>query len=218
MKKFLIFFVFFMFEIVYSPKVYTAQEVIPRSVITNNLNTIGLYQIVDNITVYKEHSENSDIIYSAKITDGKLFPEDINAKDLFLLYMPSKHLGLISVTDETDDWIEVIYDIPKGSKGWIKNDDPYKFMTWLNFYNMYGRKYGLMMLKGIPETVKTLHVSTSDTSQTAGTINIPQKINLNAIKGNWALVSVFDIDKTAKTGYVRWRSDDGIKYFFPAIK
>ena len=48
--------------------------------------------------------------------------------------------------------------------------------------------------------------------------HMPQKINLTAIKGNWALVSVFDIDRTPKTGYVRWRSPNGVKYYFPAMK
>ena len=32
------------------------------------------------------------------------------------------------------------------------------------------------------------------------------------------LVSVFDIDKTPKTGYMRWRSDEGVIYAFPNIK
>ena len=45
-----------------------------------------------------------------------------------------------------------------------------------------------------------------------------KKINLTAIKGNWALVSVYDIDKTPKTGYLRWRSDEGVIYAFPNIK
>ena len=74
------------------------------------------------------------------------------------------------------------------------------------------------ILKEIPAFAKDLHSSTEDNSQIVGTINMPQKINLTAIKGNWALVSVFDIDKTPKTGYVRWRSDNGIKYYFPDIK
>jgi hypothetical protein len=47
---------------------------------------------------------------------------------------------------------------------------------------------------------------------------MPQKINVTAIKGNWALVSVFDIDRTPKTGYVRWKSQEGVKYYFPAMK
>mgnify|MGYP000230687296 FL=1 len=86
------------------------------------------------------------------------------------------------------------------------------------FYNMYGRKYGLNLLKEAPAEAKDLHVSTDDKSQIVATINMPQKINLNVIRGNWALVSVMDIDRTPKTGYVRWRSDNGVKYYFPAIK
>ena len=45
-----------------------------------------------------------------------------------------------------------------------------------------------------------------------------KQIKLTAIRGNWALVSVFDIDKTPKTGYIKWRSDSGIIYAFPNIK
>ena len=44
------------------------------------------------------------------------------------------------------------------------------------------------------------------------------RIVLNVIRGNWALVTVVDIDRTPKTGYIRWRSDDGVKYLFPDIK
>lgn len=80
------------------------------------------------------------------------------------------------------------------------------------------KKYGLNLLKEAPPEAKDLHTSTDDKSQIVGTINMPQKINLNVMRGNWALVSVMDIDRTPKTGYVRWRSDNGVKYYFPAIK
>jgi hypothetical protein len=63
-----------------------------------------------------------------------------------------------------------------------------------------------------------LRAKTEDNSQIVARINHPQFIKLNVIRGNWALVSVVDIDKTPKTGYIRWRSDDGIKYLFPNIK
>ena len=49
-------------------------------------------------------------------------------------------------------------------------------------------------------------------------MNIPQQIKLVVLRGNWALVSVLDMDKTPKTGYIRWRSDDGVRYFFPVMK
>ena len=74
------------------------------------------------------------------------------------------------------------------------------------------------MLKEAPAEARDIHTATDDKAQIVGTINMPQKINLTAIKGNWALVSVLDIDRTPKTGYVRWRSNNGVKYYFPAMK
>ena len=88
----------------------------------------------------------------------------------------------------------------------------------MNFYNMYGRKYGLYILKGAPESVKNIKSAPDESSQFIAEMNMPTKIKLNVIRGNWALVSVLDLDRTPKTGYIRWRGDDGIHYLFPDIK
>ena len=45
----------------------------------------------------------------------------------------------------------------------------------------------------------------------------PQKIKFTVIKGNWALVTAIE-NNMGKTGYMRWRSDNGEIYAFPAIK
>lgn len=71
-------------------------------------------------------------------------------------------------------------------------------MTWINFYNIYGKKYGLNLLKSAPETCKDMKSSPEDMAKTISTMNYPQKINLNVIRGNWALVSVMDLDRTPK--------------------
>ena len=88
----------------------------------------------------------------------------------------------------------------------------------MNFYSMYGRKYGLTILKGAPESVNNMYGSTDDSAKVISTINKPDIINLNVIRGNWMLVTVVDVDRTPKTGYIRWRSDDGIKYLFPKFE
>ena len=181
-------------------------------------NTLGLYQAPSEIVLYKEPYQSSNIVHSISWIGDKIFPESVKANDLFIVFLPQKNLGFLAVTDETDEWVQVIYNNSTGAKGWIKKDDPYRFMSWIMFYNMYGKKYGLNLLKEAPAEAKDLHTSTDDKSQIVGTINMPQKINLNVMRGNWALVSVMDIDRTPKTGYVRWRSDNGIKYYFPAIK
>ena len=83
---------------------------------------------------------------------------------------------------------------------------------------MYGRKYGLRLLKDAPEEVEVLHAKSEDESQNVAKLNYVKQIKLTAVRGNWALVSVFDIDKTPKTGYLRWRSNEGKIYAFPNIK
>ena len=193
-------------------------DVVPQYVSIQQTNTLGLYQAPNEIILYKEPSEASTLVHSISWIGEKIFPESVRPQDLFVVYVPSKNLAYLAVTDETEDWVQVIYNNSTGAKGWIKNDDPYRFSTWVMFYNMYGKKYGLNLLKEAPESAKDLHVATDDKSQIVGTINMPKKINLNLVRGNWALVSVMDIDRTPKTGYVRWRSDKGVKYYFPAIK
>lgn len=197
---------------------FCADNIIPQYVSIENTNTFGLYQAPNEIILYKEPSETSTLVHSISWIGSKIFPETVKPQNLFLVYLPDKNLAFMPVVDETENWVQVIYDNSTGSKGWIKKDDPYRFYTWVMFYNVYGRKYGLNLLKEAPAEAKDLHTSTDDKSQIVGTINMPQKINLSVIRGNWALVSVMDIDKTPKTGYVRWRSDNGVKYYFPAIK
>lgn len=195
-----------------------AADVVPSAVSLNASNTFGVYQVGHAMAIFSEPDEKSTLIKKIVWTKDSVLPSEMKLTDLFAVYIEKKDLALMSVTDETEDWVEVIYDNSKGSKGWIKKDDPYKFNTWMNFYNMYGRKYGLTILKGAPETVKNMYGSTEDGAKVISTINNPELINLNLIRGNWMLVTVVDADKTPKTGYVRWRSDDGIKYFFPALR
>lgn len=197
---------------------YGANNIVPDYVSIENTSTFGLYQAPNEIIIYKEPEESSNLVHSISWIGSQITPEAAKPENLFVVYMPEKNLAFLAVTDETEDWVEVIYNNDTGARGWIKKDDPYRFMTWVMFYNMYGRKYGLKLLKESPEEAKNLHSSTEENSQIVGTINMPQKINLTAIRGNWALVSVYDLDKIPKTGYVRWKGNDGVKYYFPDIK
>ena len=55
------------------------------------------------------------------------------------MFVSKKELALINVVDIADGWVEIVYNNSTGATGWIKEDDPYKFMTWINFYNTYGK-------------------------------------------------------------------------------
>lgn len=192
-------------------------NVIPDTVCLSNTNTFGVYQVDHVIVLHSEPDENSEIIQKIVWNSENVIPQNLAKKDMFVLYLEKNDFALMTVTDETEDWVEVIYNNSTGERGWIKKDDPFKFNTWVNFYSMYGRKYGLKILKGAPDTTKFLYGSIEQT-KAISEINRPELINLNLIRGNWMLVTVVDADRTPKTGYIRWRSDDGIKYLFPDVK
>lgn len=219
MKNLLLFLItFFMFVGVGLGSETYAKDIIPVRPNITQTTTIGMYQVGDDVRIYKEPNEDSQILYRVRWNNDEFFPSEIGFENFFTVFLPKKNLALVSVTDFNDDWVEIIYNNSTGQTGWIKKDDPYKFMTWINFYNTYGKKYGLVLLKSAPEACKDIKAQTDDLAKTISTMNYPQKINLNVIRGNWALVSVLDLDKTPKTGYVRWRSDNGVRYFFPDIR
>lgn len=178
-------------------------------------NAIGLYQTGEEVILYSEPEANSNVIKKFNFS----YNPDSMPDGVFAVLLNEKKLGFMYVSDIGDDgWVEIIYDKHTGAKGWVLTEDRMQFLPWLSFYNMYGRKYGLRMMKDSPDEVEILHSKSDDLSQNIGKLNYVKQIKLTAIRGNWALVSVFDIDKTPKTGYLRWRGSDGKIYAFPNIK
>lgn len=190
-------------------------DVMPFYLNTIPKDAIGMYQTGDNITIYSEPEANSKAIKSFNFSyKAETMPDGI-----FALLLNEKKLGFLYVSDIGDDgWVEVIYDKFTGARGWVLTEDRFQFLPWLSFYNMYGRKYGLRLFKDAPDEIEVLRSKSEETSQNVAKLNYVKQIKLTAVRGNWALVSVFDIDKTPKTGYMRWRSDEGVIYAFPNIK
>ena len=190
-------------------------DVMPFYVNSIPKDAIGMYQTGENITIMAEPEANSKTI---KTFEFSYKPETM-PDGMFAILLNEKKLGFLYVSDIGDDgWVEVIYDRHTGARGWVLTEDRFQFLPWLTFYNMYGRKYGLRLFKDTPDEIEVLHAKSEDLSQNIGKLNFVKQIKLTAIRGNWALVSVFDIDKTPKTGYLRWRSNEGVIYAFPNIK
>ena len=208
MKKFLIILCLFLMMPVWADTMPFYMNSIPQ-------NAIGMYQTGENITLYSHPEVNSAVI---KKLDFSYNPETM-PDNVFAVLLNEKKLGFLYVSDIGDDgWVEVIYDKITGAKGWVQTEDRFQFLPWLSFYNMYGRKYGLRILKDAPDEIETLHAKSEDLSQNVATLRFVKQIKLTVIRGNWALVSVVDIDKTPKTGYMKWRGTDGTIYAFPNIK
>ena len=208
MKKFLIILCLFFMMPVLADTMPFYMNSIPK-------NAIGMYQTGENITLYSHPEANSAVIKKLDFSyDPNTMPDNV-----FAVLLNEKKLGFLYVSDIGDDgWVEVIYDKITGAKGWVQTEDRFQFLPWLSFYNMYGRKYGLRILKDAPDEIETLHAKSEDLSQNVATLRFVKQIKLTVIRGNWALVSVVDIDKTPKTGYMKWRGTDGTIYAVPNIK
>ena len=208
MKKFLVLICMLFMMPVFADVIPYYMNSIPKS-------AIGMYQTGDSIDIYSNPESNSKLIKRMNFSyNPETMPDGV-----FALLLNDKKLGFLFVSDIGDDgWVEVIYDKHTGARGWVLTEDRFQFMPWLSFYNMYGRKYGLRLLKDTPDEIEVLHAKSEDASQNVAKLNYVKQIKLTAVRGNWALVSVFDIDKTPKTGYLRWRSNEGVIYAFPNIK
>lgn len=174
---------------------------------------IGLYQTDKSLIVYSKPESNSIVVkeYEEFSYKAETMPDGI-----FAVLLNEKQLGFLYVTDiEDDGWVEVIYDKRTGAKGWVRTKDQMQFLPWLNFYNLYGRKYGLRILKDAPKDMQVLRAKNDDLAQTVSTLNYVKQIKLTAVRGNWALVSVKDLDQVPKTGYLKWRDISGKIYVFP---
>ena len=124
--------------------------------------TIGLYQTDSTLTLYTEPEANAGVI---KKFEFSYLPESM-PDNVFALLLNDRKLGFLYVSDIGDDgWVQVIYDKMTGAKGWVQTEDKMQFLPWLNFYNLYGRKYGLRLLKDAPDEIEVLHAKSEDNSQ-----------------------------------------------------
>ena len=208
MKKFLL-------TILASLMIPVFADTIPYYMNNIPVSAIGVYQTGKNLTIYSAPDSSSNVIKQFDFTyNPETMPDGV-----FSVLLNEKNLGLMYVTDIGDDnWVEILYDKRTGAKGWVTTEDKFQFLPWLSFYNMYGRKYGLKLLKDAPDEISILHAKAEDYSQNVGKLVYVKQIKLIGVRGNWALVSALDIDKVPKTGYIKWRNSDGPIYAFPNIK
>ena len=178
-------------------------------------DAIGVYQTGKEVVLYSHPDANSDVIKRFELT----YKPDTMPSNVFGVLLNEKELGLMYVTDIGDEgWVEVIYDKITGARGWVITEDRMQFLPWINFYNLYGRKYGIRFMKDYPKDLQVLRAKSDDLAQTVSKLNYAKVIKLTKVQGNWALVTVKDMDEIPKTGYMKWRNSDGAIYAFPDIK
>lgn len=72
------------------------------------------------------------------------------------------------------------------------------FWSLREFYSYFGRRYGLYYMKNVDYRKRGIYSGADALSQKLGGFTLIKSIRLNKISGNWALVTVSDIDSLPK--------------------
>lgn len=183
---------------------------------------IGAARVTNVISIYEAPDLNSKLLNIYYWNGSGVFGTrnkfvDGDVQDLLIAFAPKENMAFFSVEDETDDWIKICYNQKKQLFGWIKkenNGNGAKFYPWGEFFNEFGKKYGIYVFRNLPPNYKKLYGKPGDTLKAIDDFNYAKHISPWLIRGNWMLVKVVTYDGKTKTGWFRWRSDDGRLYVF----
>lgn len=207
-----------MFSILIMSLQASFSNVLPKMSTDIPTTTIGVYQTDRRVTIYEKPEYGSKVLLDREIH----YSDYTNTKqdNLFAVLVPQKELGYLYVTDTSDDdnWVEVIYNKTENKKGWVYKNDDFQFMPWVNFYNLYGRKYGLVQFKSDEINISGVYSNPDENAQIIGKISNPKMIHLTSIEGIWMLVSILDYNGYTTTGYIKWRTPQGKIFLFPCLK
>ena len=211
MSRLLKIFTALLFGIVLSCTVCFA-DVVPLNTEDIPLDSIGVYQTDKKITVYEKPDSKSVVLL-----ERTLDYQDVPADSMYAVMISGNHLGYLYATDTSDyeDWVQVIYDKEKNLKGWVRKSDDFQFLPWVNFINLYGRKYGMCVLRNKAPQILGIFSQPDDNAQVLGKISRPKLIRLTSVEGIWMLVSVLDFTSDTTTGYIKWRDEKGRIFLFP---
>lgn len=180
---------------------------------------IGVFKIENDFSVYSEPNEKSKVIRKCVLpTAQKSAIVRTSQKSLIMPYIisiPSKHLFFATVVDyPSENWIH-IYNQTSNVTGWVKYSDKSAFMTWKEFFYKYGKKNGLVQMRDVHSN--KLYSQDDEHSQIVDKYTYPEYIAMRFVRGNWMLVTVIDSGNVYKTGWLRWRTDDGQLRVFPRL-
>lgn len=132
-----------------------------------------------------------------------------NIDEIFAAYSESKKIALLTTLDETENWSLVCFNQAESPIcGWVSEKEN-KFYNWSDFFNIYGKKYGLYLFKDLQKKDKILYSAPLKQTNTTGSIELPRAISPWLVRGNWVLVKVHDFNNQMKTGWFNFRGDDG---------
>ena len=182
---------------------------------------IGLLKMEKDFNVYSKPDENSKILksFTLPVQQSAIVEDTRKGVNPYVVNIPSKKEFFVTIYEYPEkNWVQIYYNQNGKETGWVKMPAKSDFLTWKEFMYKYGKKNGISLMKDVPSSSFKLYSQDSEESQVVDTFTYPEYIALRIIRGNWALVTVVDTGTVYKTGWFRWRTDDGKLRVFPKMK
>lgn len=136
--------------------------------------------------------------------------ERCSQEEVFAAFSQSKKLAFLTTMDESDSWVFVCFNQSQLPVcGWVEENLNNKFYGWMDFFDTWGKKYGLYLFKDVQKSDKILYAAPVKQTNTTGSLEFPKYISPWLVRGNWVLVKVHDFDNKMKTGWLNFRGNDG---------
>ena len=133
--------------------------------------------------------------------------------EAFSAYSAKNKIALMTTLDESEDWNLVCFNqLEMPVCGWVETNKN-KFYNWSDFFNIYGKKFGLYLFKDIKKADKILYSAPFKETNAVGSIEMPRMISTWLVRGNWLLVKVYDFNNQQKTGWINFRENNKLKLF-----
>ncbi len=199
---------------------YAAYDISPlysRSLVYTG---IGFVKVPNELVIYSQPDLNSQIIHKLNVKEytGDNVVETYDIRDYVSIYVPEEDLIYLQVTSEDGSgWFEVIVNQQTGERGWVFTNQE-DFWTLRKFYDYYGHKNGLYLMRDIEAKYKTLYYGPYEAAKVRHAFTIVKHIQLIALKDNWMMVKITELDDKCHLGWIRWRLDSGQIMIFPIVK
>ena len=176
---------------------------------------IGYTKVSSPLVMRREAKPEGEILetlnfnYKEEITTCEINKDRCEIDEVFAAYSKSKKLAFLTTLDYTQDWSLVCFNqSDRPVCGWVE-EGKNEYYTWTDFFNTFGKKYGIYLFKDLQKKDKMLYGAPIKQTNTIASIEMPKYIAPWLIKGNWILVKVQDFQNQMKTGWINFRSDDG---------
>ena len=210
MRKFIL-----LFFILFNLYLMAQADVMPYYTSSLRRAGIGFSEVVSPLVMKREPKADGEILETLKFNfkeEKTICEKNIDRceiDEVFASYSKSKKIAFMTTLDSTEGWNLVCFN--QGERpvcGWVE-EEKNKYYTLAEFFEKYGKKYGVYLFKDLQKNDKILYAAPIKQTNSTGSLEMPKTIAPWLIKGNWMLIKSLDFQNQMKTGWINFRGNDG---------